>query len=64
MKPLRMGTLLYAQKIESLGNMLTKLGLCEMIGRCFLIIELMFGPSGWYCVVNMNGFVLLFVLFC
>ena len=46
------------------GNMSTKLGLSVMIGRCFLIMELMLGPSGLYCVVNIIGFILLFTLFC
>ena len=38
--------------------------LSVMIGRCFLIIELMLRPSGLYCVVNITSFVLLFALFC
>ena len=63
-RSLRMGNLLYAQNIESLRNISIKLGLSLMIGRCFLIIELMLGPTGLYCVVNIDGFKLFFAFFC
>ena len=55
--------MLKKKKIESLGNISTKLGLSVMIGRYFLIMELMLGPSGLYCMVNITGFILLFALF-
>ena len=63
-RSLRLGNLLYAQNIEHLESISTKLGLSVMIGRCFLIIEMTLGPSGLYCVVNITGFILLFALFC
>ena len=63
-RSLKLGNLLYEQKTESLGNISTTLALSVIIGRCFLIIELMLGPSGFYCVVNITGFILLFALFC
>ena len=43
---LKSGNFLYAQNIESLGNISTKLRLSVIIGRCFLLIELMLGPGG------------------
>ena len=63
-RSLKLGNLLYEQKTESLGNISTTLALSVIIGRCFLIIELMLGPSRFYCVVNITGFILLFALFC
>ena len=30
------------------------LGLSVIMGRCFSIIDLMLGPSGLYCVVNIT----------
>ena len=63
-RSVRLGNLLYAQNIEFFGNISTKLGLAIMIGRCFLITELMSGPSRLYYVVNIAGFILLFALFC
>ena len=63
-KSWRLGILFYAQIIEYLGNISTKLGFPVMIGRFLLIIELMLGPSGLYCVVNNASLILLLALFC
>ena len=63
MRSLRSGNILHAQNIDTYGNILIKLGLFVRLGRYFLIIELMLGPSGLDFVVNITGFMLYFAFF-
>ena len=62
-RSLRLGNVLYAQNIASLGNISIKLGLPVRTGRRLLIIELVLEMSGLYCVVNITGFALSFCYF-